>query len=448
MKLIPLLTGLSLFLSPLFARAGTNTLGAPVLQGTNSYSGVNFLTNSANVLAGNGSGITGLTSVVAVAAGTNIVAVTNGQVVTINGTSYVTPSITNGLATTNYVNTATNNAVISASNNAWGGGTMTGPVLTLSSSQFSPAWNEFVTRSNLVNSLTIGSVLYNGSLTNGTNPYTMTNYTYQTTIPADFVRTYSSVAAGSYCGSVSATNLSSLSSPVISTIFLSVSNLQDAARTATFHCELYYSSNIYVTATPLTWYGDYNSQTFTVVGDSKTNTLQSLWTFPTVAFAPNQGVLWRVIKLDSYTGNQAPNIRVFGGTATPSQISFNTPASSSGVGILSANNTWTGTNTFTNPIVATGGVVGGVALSDLQSATNIIATNIYANFVSNNIIVVDTSSSLVTYILDTSSTAVTLYKTNAAYDLKVAFGITTNTISGDGIWVDARRAGSQWIVRW
>lgn len=390
------LTLLSFWLSTLGAFAYTNTLGAPVLQGTNRFSGKNLLTNSGNVLAGNGAGITDLQ-------GSNIVG-----------------TIVASIAGLNVGLTNADGSALVSSNTVWGGGTMTGPVLTLSSSQFSPAWNEFVTQSNLVNSLSIGSILYNGSLTNGTNPYTMTNYTYQTTIPADFVRTYSSVAQGGYCGSVSATNLSSLSSPVVSTLFLSVSNLQSTANTVNLHCELYYSSNNYVTSTPLTWYGDYNSQTFTVVGDYKTNTLQSLWTFPPVTFTPNQGVLWRIIKLDSYTGNRAPDIRVFGGTATPSQISFNTPASSSGA----------------------------VTLSDLQSSTNIIATNIYANFVSNNIIIVDTSSSIVTYVLNTTSTAVTLYKTNAAYDLKVAFGITTNIISGDGIWVDARRDGSQWIVRW
>ena len=95
-----------------------------------------------------------------------------------------------------------------------------------------------------------------------------------------------------------------------------------------------------------------------------------------------------------------------------------------------------GAQTNTGPISATAFYGDGGALTNISQASIV-----------GGLTFIDTSTGAVTHVLSGTGNLL-LVKTNALYNLLVVAGTTTNTIGGDGVWVEAKPTGTTWLLRW
>lgn len=236
------------------------------------------------------------------------------------------------------------------------GGTVTGPVLSTSPSTNGPAMNEFPVAGwvrGLFNNGIIDYSTTNTDLT-ATNPGSgQVMYTFATTIPTVNSRTYTAPNASDYIGSVMTTNtFTFLQGPISVNAYLAALG-GSGNPSVSVHPEIYYSYD------KTNWFGDWEAQNQTLIIGA-TNLYQWVVSFPAITSTNSAGFyLERRYKVGAAAGATHPNV-VFligtnsaSGTNDASHISFTGPSSAMGNAFLSANQTFTGSNYFTQPIAGT-----------------------------------------------------------------------------------------------
>lgn len=201
------------------------------------------------------------------------------------------------------------------------GGTVSGPILTTSSTSNAPSATELATGGWVRSLLQNGSVLYT-STNVATVGWDTNAFYYQSTIPASGGRSYTP-AAGDYFGSSITTNTyQQVNGPItISTYFTSTGGAGNANYTV--HPEIYFTYAL--TNTSLT-IGDYVAQSQTLIHGAVTNRYDFVIAFPPYVSTNSTGFyIVRRWKVDSKSG--ADTLTLSLGTNTPSQIGFTVPAS-------------------------------------------------------------------------------------------------------------------------
>lgn len=238
------------------------------------------------------------------------------------------------------------------------GGTFTGAVYSVATSQLAPASNQLVTAA-FVRNLAAGSGVpyYAGNTvdpvaTNAT-PIGQPVYQFQSTIPPSFNRTYTTadyLTNNGYIGSVVTTNsFQSLQGQILVVAYLAYSG-GSASPTLTVHPEIYISYD------RTNWTTEFSAGTQNIFYGT-TNAYQFLIDIP-LTVATNSAGFWieRRFKVDSVTGAGTRTLTFLGGTNTvsgvndASHITAQSPTATSGNAYLAANQTFTGTNTFTKHI--------------------------------------------------------------------------------------------------
>lgn len=244
------------------------------------------------------------------------------------------------------------------------GGTVSGPVLTTSSSSNAPASTELATGGWVRSLLQNGSVLYT-STNVATVGWDTNAFYYQSTIPVPGGRSYTP-AAGDYFGSSITTNTYlQVNGPItVSTYFTSTGGAGNSAYTV--HPEIYFTYAL--TNTSLT-IGDYVAQSQTLVHGAVTNRYDFVIAFPPYISTNSTGFyIVRRWKVDTKTGTDTLTLSL--GTNTPSQIGFTVPAS------VGANWVASGTADSTLSGVATvGGLVNNGTTVHTPSAIQTLSTN-------------------------------------------------------------------------
>lgn len=245
--------------------------------------------------------------------------------------------------------------VLAAGNNYMiGSNTFTQPVVSLALNSNSPAADEFPTAGWVRRLFNTG--VFNYTTTNidavATNPGTTGQpiYTFAGTIPLPASRTYVAPNTGDYIGSVMTTNtFISLQGPIHISAYLATANGSGAA-SVSIHPEIYYSYD------KTNWFGDWEAENQTLIRNL-TNLYQFVVSFPTVNSTNSTGFyVQRRYKIGTASGaTRCDVIFLVGtngvsGTNDASHISFSGPTSASGNALLGNNQTFTGVNTFTQPI--------------------------------------------------------------------------------------------------
>lgn len=269
------------------------------------------------------------------------------------------------------------------------GGTETGPVLSTSPTTNGPAMNEFPVAGwvrGLFNNGIIDYSTTNTDLT-ATNPGSgQVMYTFSTTIPTVNSRTYTAPNASDYIGSVMTTNtFTFLQGPISVNAYLAAIG-GSGNPSVSVHPEIYYSYD------KTNWYGDWEAQNQTLTIGA-TNLYQWVVSFPAITSTNSAGFyLERRYKVGSAAGATHPNV-VFligtnsaSGTNDASHIAFSGPSSAYGNAFLSANQTFTGNNTFSQTI---NGSITGSAATATTTTNEVFLTNAVANL---NLITLSTTS--------------------------------------------------------
>jgi hypothetical protein len=178
-----------------------------------------------------------------------------------------------------------------------------------------------------------------------------TNYVFSTTIPNYATRSYVNPSAASYIGSVVITNkVLQLNSGVTVNAYLEMTGGGTAA--ASVHPEIYISYD------GTNWIGDWASAP-QVLTKAVTNLYSWVVANPNYSTTNASGFyVQRRFKVDTQAGN--PTIVLHIGGSYPSHITLSLADATSGNAYLAANQTWTGSNTFS------GGVSG-----NFNGATNL-----------------------------------------------------------------------------
>lgn len=203
------------------------------------------------------------------------------------------------------------------------GGTIRGPLYSTSSTTNAPAGNEFVVANWVRELLVDGQLGYNSTnvlsgVVNSNTPYQFLTVTQAT----QFARTYTAPTNNQYMDAVGITNLSTLSGPIVVSAYLAGSGGLGGPSIAV-KVEVYYSYDDGVTLL-----GDWDCQAQTIALNA-TNRYDFVIPVPYTQFT-NFATVYRVFKVTAVTGATRPNFVVWGGGATPSQISYNTAVASQG----------------------------------------------------------------------------------------------------------------------
>lgn len=340
------------------------------------------------------------------------------------------------------------------------GGTVSAPLLTSSSTSNGPSTLE------LASAGWVRSLFNNGVLA-----YTTTNidatatnigsgqpmYTFASAIPASGSRTYTAPTSGSYIGSVMTTNtFSFIQGPIDVSAYMAAAG-GSGGPSVSVHPEIYYSYD------KTNWYGDWDSQNQTVTIGA-TNLYQFVVSFPAVTATNSSGFyLQRRFKIGTATGATKPNVifligtNTASGTANASHISFSGPNSGYGNAYLAANQTWTGTNTFTGDTIFTAPV----SFSQLNVGTMVVTNDFLTNSIG---ITVDGAGTAIasgikgyvavpyactiqscTMMANAAGTvSFEIWRTNSAdasFPPTVAGAIGTNTLTADNYAVDSTLTG-------
>lgn len=241
------------------------------------------------------------------------------------------------------------------------GGSFRGAILDLSASASAPASNQLVTAGWTRNLLTAANIPYYASTnidTGATNVGTsQLTYKYESAIPLPSARSYAAafLTNDGYLGAVITTNtFQELSGGVLVAPVVGWAG-GTGTRSFTYKAELYVSSD------KTNWYGDWSSGTITL-GANTTNYTPLVVDVPrTVATNAGGFYLQRRLKITSITYGGSPSVWVLVGTnsltgaSDAAHISLPNPTSTAGNAYLAANQTFTGTNTFSTWLAGNGG---------------------------------------------------------------------------------------------
>lgn len=273
------------------------------------------------------------------------------------------------------------------------GGTVSGAVLSTSSTTNAPSQTELAT-AGWVRGLFNNGVLYY-STTNAATGFTNSDYpniyAFSTNIPASGARGYTNTAltAGNYIGTVVTTNtFQQVIGPIHVDSYVGLVSAGNPS--VSIHPEIYYSYD------KTNWYGDY------VAGDQAltlgtTNLKQFVVSFPTILSTNANGFyLARRWKVGSSSGLGATTVvwtlqgtNAISGTTSASHIAIDSPSSGGGDAFLANNQVFTGTNTFSTWLAGNGGGLTNLTVSVVTGAT--LTNQVYAsNVVSGGILPVGT----------------------------------------------------------
>lgn len=193
------------------------------------------------------------------------------------------------------------------------------PVYSTSSTTNDPFPNEFPVAGWVRGLLVNGFLEYNSTNLAPGFVYGAQPFLFVPTIPVQFSRVYTAPTNNQYVGAVAITNQTQIQGPIVVGAYLGVSGGL-GSRSMSVRPEIYYSYN---NGTNLL--GDWEVEPRALTLD-QTNRYD--WVVPVPATVSTGGVftIYRVFKVISVTGSTRPNLVVMGGTNTPGQISFNTPA--------------------------------------------------------------------------------------------------------------------------
>lgn len=205
------------------------------------------------------------------------------------------------------------------------GGTVTGPVLSISPTTNGPTTLELATAGWVRSLLANGSLLYNSTNVVGT-AFDASTYKYVGSEPTNGSRSYTP-SAGDYIGTVMTTNrYEEVVGPIhITTYFTSSGGAASAQYT--LHPEIYYT---YDTNSP-TLLGDYASAPQAITHGAITNQYDFVVSFPPIinTNTPGNGFyIVRRFKIDTKTGTDTLKLSLGtnGVNNTSSHIAFSTPA--------------------------------------------------------------------------------------------------------------------------
>jgi hypothetical protein len=263
------------------------------------------------------------------------------------------------VGTSNFITSAQAGVQIGLSNANYlllTGGTVSGAVLSTSSTTNAPSNPELATAGWVRGLFSGGQIAYATANVDpiATNPGTAGQpvYTFASTIPPSSSRTYTAPNAGDYFGSVITTNtFTSLQGPIdVNAYVAAIGGVGGPA--VAIHPELYYSYD------KTNWYGDYDSgdQSLTI---GVTNLKQFVITFPTITATNASGFyIERRFKVGTASGATHPDVVFMIGTNSVSGTNNASHLSISGVGgssgLMSASQIITalGTNAVTNALNA------------------------------------------------------------------------------------------------
>jgi hypothetical protein len=249
----------------------------------------------------------------------------------------------------------------------------------------------------------------NANFTNNTYA-SGTNVEFSTTIPATGQRSYVDPAVGAYIGSVVWTNrLLELNAGVTVNTYLSGTAGSGIG-------SLSIKPEIYISYDGTNWFGDWDAAA-QVVTAGVTNPYSWVIFNPSYTSTNATGFyVQRRFKVVTQTSNNNQDLAVNFGTNWPSHITLSSSTSSSGNAYLAANNTFTGTNTFSQPIVGSGAsltnvnaaaVASGVTNQWKIDATNALATASFTDFVlsGTNVVISPTNGNLQSWVTTNTSWA-------------------------------------------
>lgn len=244
------------------------------------------------------------------------------------------------------------------------GGTVGNALFSTSPSASSPTDPELVTAGWVRNAFNVGADYFVTQVVDpvATNaiPAGQPTYTFASAIPASSSRTYTTsdyLTNGGYIGSVITTNqFMQLGGTILLDAYLGYTG-GSSTPTLSVHPEIYYSYD------RTNWVGDFSAGNQTILYGS-TNLYQWLVQFPRTT-ATNATGFWveRRYKVGTVTGVGVRTLTFLIGTnsisgsSTASHITMQSPSGTSGNAFLSANQTFTGDNTFSGKLVSTNGYI-------------------------------------------------------------------------------------------
>lgn len=321
----------------------------------------------------------------------------------------------NGILTNNHVLTATfSNSLFSGATSALSG----------------PANNEFPTAGWVRGLFNRGAPYYTS-----TNLAAFgTNFAYQSTIPTGKdARSYVSgaqLAPGSYLGSIMTTNtFQQMSGGIVVNAYLGFVG-GGGTPTLTMHPEIYYSYD------GTNWLGDYSAGPENIV-NGVTNLYQWVVDFPLTSSTNANGFyIQRRFKCDTLGGNSTRTLWVLvgtnelSGTSDAAHTTMPSPTASAGNAFLAANQTFTGNNTFSSPVVASGGVTGNA--SSATTATTATYVTGSGGSLTNNTTGNATTATTASYVSTSPLTNnVSGNATTATTSTYVTTSPLTNNVSGN-----------------
>lgn len=306
------------------------------------------------------------------------------------------------------------------------GGAFAGEILDNSPTKLSPSSNQLVTAYWVRSLFNQGAAYYaSTNIATGTNASQANQvlYQFQSTIPLPFARSYSTadfLTNTGYIGSVVTTNtFQSLGGAITISAYLGFTG-GNPTPTLTMHPEIYYSYD------KTNWYGDYSSQNQNITWNT-TNLYQWTVDFPYYSSTNAAGFyVQRRFKVGTTTGTGgARSLHFLGGTnaisgpSDASHITMQSPTATAGNAYLAANQTFSGINTFSQPIVGSGS-----SLTNIR-ATNIVGASFYpfdlnANATGTNIYISPTNGPLQFYeFTNTAYATVLSWDTNATETIRL-----------------------------
>ena len=287
---------------------------------------------------------------------------------------FVTASVTNGLASTNFVNTSiannTNFPSIYVTNTLQVQGYVQGPLyitnsaFDISTNTASPSANQLVTANYVASILKSGQILYgslnttNVGITNrvGTTTNTVA-LLFGSTAPTNYIKSFTNLTAGQIFATIITTNTyQSVSGPFVSTFYLNFTGNGP-------NPSIQIDPDIYITydKTNLLQIGYGAAQTITPGTTNAYSWISGGQQYTSTNVAGFYVV--RRVFCDAVTSSGTYVLNVFGGTNYPTSLTFNTPVT------LNANYSGTFTGTY---------------IGDGSGLTNITATNGFTTLVYTN----------------------------------------------------------------
>ena len=272
-----------------------------------------------------------------------------------------------------YTDAATNDlsSVVALTYLPLAGGTVTGPVLTTSSSSNSPATLELAT-AGWIRSLFEGAGVSYYATTNLAVTFTnadyalATNWSFSTDLQQYATRVKTTPTAGDYIGSITVTNkLLQINAGIVVNAYLSSADGGGVGGPSV-------KPEIYISYDKTNWFGDWDAQP-QYIPEGSTNVYS--WVMPNPTYVTTNATGFYVQRRFKVVTQPAPpsSITFHMGTNYPSHIALSGASESTGNAYLNVNQSWTASNNFVGPLTQNGVAV-------LTNAASVLSTASFAPY--------------------------------------------------------------------